>query len=161
GPTEPSSGAPKGRHQRFFSLAEAFSCCQGRGVRGTMLSRTEGKEAREPNMPARDDIGSHGEYIFCTRIMDFCDRDLLFFRPRFLGEKARTLDYLVELVSGQDRAHFFFVQVRATRKGYTRSGKRLKIGMSASAVRRFALIPAPTYLVGIDEPREIGYILAI
>jgi hypothetical protein len=112
-------------------------------------------------MAVRDDIGSRGEFIFCTRLMDFCGRDLPFFRPRFLGEKARTLGYLVELVSPRDRTAFFFVQVKATRQGYTKAGRRLKVGMSGSAVRRFSIIPAPTYLVGIDEPREVGTILAI
>jgi hypothetical protein len=112
-------------------------------------------------MAARDDIGSRGEFIFCARIMDFCGRDFPFFRPRFLGEKARTFDYPVELVSAGDQTPFFFVQVKATRKGYTRAGRRLKVGMSGPDVRRFSLIPAPTYLVGIDEAREVGYILAI
>jgi len=47
-------------------------------------------------MAAQDDIGSRGEFIFCTRIMNFCGRDLPYFRSRFLGEKAQTFDYLVE-----------------------------------------------------------------
>ena len=33
--------------------------------------------------------------------------------------------------------------------------------MSRREVRRLALYPAPTYLVGIDERQEEGYILAI
>jgi hypothetical protein len=93
--------------------------------------------------------------------MDFCGRNLPYFRPRFLGEKARTLDYLVELVSPEERTAFFFVQVKATRQGYTRAGRRLKVGMSGPDVRRFALVPAPTYLVGVDEPDEVGYLVAI
>jgi hypothetical protein len=57
---------------------------------------------------------------------------------------------------------FFFVQVKATRQGYTRGRpRRLKVGMSKADVERFALIPAPAYLVGIDEPGEVGYIQAI
>jgi hypothetical protein len=113
-------------------------------------------------MGARDDIGSRGESIFCVRIMDFCGRSLPYFRPRFLGEKAQTLDYLVELVGAGHGIPFFFVQVKATRQGYTRKRpRRLKVGMSAADVQRFAAIPAPTYLVGIDELGEVGYLLAL
>ena len=112
-------------------------------------------------MAARDDIGSRGEYLFCARITDFCGRPLPFFRPRFLGEKARTLDYLVELVDAGGRAPFFFVQVKATRKGYTRRDRRLRVEMTGADVRRLGQVPAPTYLVGMDEPGEVGYILPI
>ena len=49
-------------------------------------------------LPARDGIGSRGEFIFCARIMNFCGRILPYFRPRFFGEKAETFDYLVELL---------------------------------------------------------------
>src|SRR5215471_9738608 len=113
-------------------------------------------------MAAQDDIGSRGEFIFCTRIMNFCGRDLPYFRPRFLGEKAQSFDYLVELVDAAKGAPFFFVQVKTTRKGYTKGRlRRLKVGMSGTDVRRFCLLPAPTYLVAIDEPGEVGYIQAI
>lgn len=112
-------------------------------------------------MPARDDIGSRGEFIFCTRIMDFCGRNLPYFRPHFLGEKAQTFDYLVELVDAPSGIPFFFVQVKATRKGYTKGKARLKVGMAGADVRRFSLLPAPTYLVGIDESEEVGFLLAI
>ena len=114
-------------------------------------------------MTARDDIGSRGEAIFYVRITDFCGRSRPFFRPRFLGEKAQTLDYFVELVGAGERTPFFFVQVKTTRRGYTKRGRlpRLKVGLSRRDVRRLALYPAPTYLVGIDERQAIGYILAI
>jgi hypothetical protein len=112
-------------------------------------------------MAARDDIGSRGEFLFSVRIMDFCDRTLPYFRPRFLGEKAQTFDYLVELV-GAAGPNFFFVQVKATRLGYTKGKpRRLKVGMAAEDVQRFSRIPAPTYLVGIDEPGELAYIQAV
>jgi hypothetical protein len=110
----------------------------------------------------RDDIGSRGEYIFCARVMVFCGRRLPYFRPRFLGEKAQTLDYVVELVDAAGAAPFFFVQVKATRQGYTKGPpRRLKVGVSGADVRRLTLIPAPTYLVGIDEPGEVAYIQAV
>ncbi len=112
-------------------------------------------------MAAQDDLGSRGEYLFNYRIMSSCGRPLPYFRPRFLGEKARTLDFLVELVGTGDRTHFFFAQVKATRKGLTRKSKRLKVEMSGADVQRASLVPAPTYLVGIDEPGEAAYIVPI
>ncbi|MGL4550399.1 MAG: DUF4365 domain-containing protein [Gemmataceae bacterium] len=112
-------------------------------------------------MEGRDDIGSRGEFLFCAMIMNFCGRPLPYFRPRFLGEKARTLDYLVELVGPGDRTAFFFAQVRATRLGYTKRDHRLRVGLTAADLRRLRRVPAPTYLVGIDEIGEAGYILAV
>lgn len=114
-------------------------------------------------MAARDDIGSRGEAIFYVRITDFCGRNQPFFRPRFLGEKAQTLDYFVELVGAGERTPFFFVQVKTTREGYTKRSQlpRLKVSFSRRDVRRLALYPAPTYAVGIGERQGIGYILAI
>lgn len=114
-------------------------------------------------MAAQDDIGSRGKAIFSVRIANFCGRRRPFFRPRFLGEKARTVDFLVELIGAGERTPYFFVQVKTTREGYTRRGgpPRLKVKLSRREVRRLALYPAPTYLVGIDERQERGYILAI
>jgi Domain of unknown function (DUF4365) len=112
-------------------------------------------------MAARDDIGRRGEIIFCARVTNFCGRDTPYFRTYFLGEKAQTLDFLVELVSAAGQTRFFFAQVKTTQKGYTKRGRRLKVGMSGSDVGRFSRVPAPTYLVGIDEPRELAYILAV
>ncbi len=114
-------------------------------------------------MAARDDIGSRGEAIFFVRITDFCGRKRPLFRPRFLGEKAQALDYLVELLGAGERTPFFFAQVKTTRKGTTSRGRppRLKVGVSRRDVARLALYPAPTYLVGIDERRELGYIWAV
>lgn len=112
-------------------------------------------------MAARDDIGSRGEFIFCARIMNFCGRELPYFRPRFLGEKAQALDYLVELADTGDRTFCFFVQVRATQRGYTRRGRRLRVGISGTDLRRLSLLPAPTYLVGVDEPGKMAYLLAV
>jgi hypothetical protein len=78
-----------------------------------------------------------------------------------LGEKARTLDFLVELVGAGERTLFFFAQVKTTRKGYTKKDRRLKVEMSATDVRRATLVPAPTYLIGIDDRDETAYIAPI
>jgi hypothetical protein len=111
-------------------------------------------------MNGRDDVGGRGEHIFAARIMQFCGRPLPFFRPRFLGEKTETLDFLVELVGGAGPM-FFFAQVKATRKELTRRERRLRVGMTAADVRRAASVPAPTYLFGVDEPGEACYVVAI
>jgi Domain of unknown function (DUF4365) len=112
-------------------------------------------------MAARDGIGRRGEIIFCARITNFCGRETPYFRTYFLGEKAQTLDFMIERVGAGDHTRFFFVQVKTTRQGYTKKGRRLKVGMSGSDIPRFSFVPAPTYLVGIDEPQEIAFILAI
>lgn len=113
-------------------------------------------------MATRDYIGSRGEYIFCARITAFCGRPRPYFRPYFLGEKAATLDFLVELVDAGDRTPFFFAQVKTTQKGYTRRPpRRLKVGLSAEDLQLLARKPAPTYLVGIDEPADAGYLVGI
>ncbi len=114
-------------------------------------------------MAAQDDIGKRGELIFGVRITDPCGRNLPYFRPRFLGEKTQSIDCLVELVGDGERIPFFFAQVKATRKGLTKTGQppRLKVEVPREDVLRLARYPAPTYVVGIDEPKEVGYILAI
>ncbi len=46
-----------------------------------------------------DDIGDRGQWIFSLLMTDLCPRrDQPWFRPRFLGDKFPTFDYLVELV---------------------------------------------------------------
>jgi hypothetical protein len=54
---------------------------------------------------------------------------------------------------------YFFVQVKTTRRGYTENN-RLKLHVHKDDIQRLASFPAPTYLVGIDEIKEIGYIVS-
>jgi hypothetical protein len=84
-----------------------------------------------------------------------------YFRPRFLGDKHPTFDYLVELVGRE--AYFFFVQVKSTRQGYRqgRGTRRLRVNVDRVDVQRMAASPIPTYVVGIDEPQEVGYLLSM
>jgi hypothetical protein len=56
---------------------------------------------------------------------------------------------------------FFFVQVKTTRQGYTQRNHRLKIQVVSEDIQRLIAYPAPTYVVGIDERNETGYISAI
>jgi hypothetical protein len=114
-------------------------------------------------MATGDEIGGRGEAIFYVRVTDLCGRKRPFFRPHFLGEKFAALDYLVELIDAGEGTPFFFVQVKTTRRGQTRgtSAPCLNVRVSARDLRRMILYPAPTYVVGIDEREEEGYILAV
>ena len=47
---------------------------------------------------AREDIGERGQWLFCTLLTELCGRRHRFFRPRFLGDKFPTFDYVVEVV---------------------------------------------------------------
>jgi hypothetical protein len=77
-----------------------------------------------------------------------------------LGDKHPTFDYLVELV-GSDA--YLLVQVKATRQGYRqgKGSKRLRVNVDLVDVQRMVASPIPTYVVGIDEPRERGYLLSM
>ncbi|NES22533.1 MAG: DUF4365 domain-containing protein [Symploca sp. SIO3E6] len=88
------------------------------------------------------------------------ERGYLFDNPRFLGEKKQTIDFMVELFHDEVLIPFFFVQVKSTTMGYTSKEKRLKVQVKASDIKRLAAYPAPTYIVGIDEPGEQGYIVS-
>jgi hypothetical protein len=83
------------------------------------------------------------------------------FRPQFLGEKYPTLDFLVELTGvTAPIVPYFFVQAKATSVGYTKRQNNLKIKVSTRDMARLVSYPAPTYIIGIDERREEGYIVA-
>ena len=111
---------------------------------------------------AADDIGDRGQWLFCLLMTQICPgRNEPYFRPRFLGDKYPTFDYLVELVGSE--AYFFFVQVKATRQGYRQGGRtrRLRVNVDREDVHRMVASPIPAYVVGIDEPQEVGYLLSM
>jgi hypothetical protein len=97
---------------------------------------------------ARENIGERGQWLFSLLMTDLCGRDDPFFRPRFLGDKFPTFDYIVEVVDHPSL--FFFVQVKGTTQGYTARGDRLKVQVIQDDVDRMVACPAPTYVVGID-----------
>ncbi len=110
---------------------------------------------------AHDYIGLRGENMCNNLLTKFCPgRPLPFFKPIFLGEKFQTLDFMIELVGAGEVTPFFFIQVKTTREGYTKQGKRLKVKVSAEAMSRLRAYPAPTYVVGIDEVQEKGSIIS-
>jgi hypothetical protein len=109
-----------------------------------------------------DDIGDRGHWIFGLLVTALCPgRDDPYFRPRFLGDRYPTFDYIVELVGHE--AYFFFVQVRATTLGYRKGRRtpRLRVNVSREDVARMVASPVPAYVAGIDEPRRVGYILSV
>jgi hypothetical protein len=82
------------------------------------------------------------------------------FRPTFLGEKYPAVDFFVELIgSSGDQAGFFFAQVKTTRRGYTASG-RLNVSVDPEALAGLVRYPAPTYVIGVDEPIEVAFVAA-
>jgi hypothetical protein len=87
---------------------------------------------------------------------------LPYFDAHFLGDKCPAFDFLVELVGAGERRPYFFVQVKATREGFTAgTPPRLKAKVSRDDVRKLVLFRAPTYVVGVDEPGERAYIIAV
>jgi hypothetical protein len=85
-------------------------------------------------MGIADFIGGRGEAIAFARLTQICrdDVELPYFWPHYLGEKAQTFDFLVELVDAGEKTPFFFVQVKTTRKELTKSQTppRLRVEVS-------------------------------
>jgi hypothetical protein len=116
-------------------------------------------------MGITDYIGGRGEAIAFACLTRRCrtDSDLPFFWPHYLGEKCETFDFLVELIDAGERTPFFFVQVKTTRRGITRSRTRprLPIEVSQKDVRRMASYPAPTYVIGVQEEEERAFVISV
>lgn len=115
-------------------------------------------------MALSDDIGARGQALFFSMITRFCDRGRPLFSPCFLGDKFVGVDFLIELNDTGLSPCFFFVQVKATRQGYLIDDapiKRLRVKVSQEHMDRLRSYPAPTYVVGIDERTEQGFIIAV
>ncbi len=107
-----------------------------------------------------NELGQRGEFLFSTIITRFYGRDTPIFRPYFLGDKWPLVDFVVELLNAGDVTPYFFAQVKTTRSGYTKIDKRLRVHIRWDDMRKLALYPAPTYIVGIDDVWEEGYIIS-
>lgn len=112
-------------------------------------------------MAARDLIGKRGEAIVCARLTEFGSRALPYFDPHPLGEKCPTYDYLVELLGVGGTPAYFFAQVKATRRGYTKRKARLKTRVAAGDVRKMVRCAIPTYVIAVDEPAALAYIVSV
>lgn len=115
-------------------------------------------------MSASDDLGRRGESLCHVLLTKFCGRTRPYFNPQFLGDKFASLDFLVELIGSQRGTPYFFVQVKATRAGYQMDGtgqRRLKVKVSRRDVQRLKQYPGPTYVIGIDEPTQTGFVVSV
>jgi hypothetical protein len=118
----------------------------------------------EAAMGLTDFIGGRGEAIAFLRLARIWrdDTHQPYFWPRYLGEKGQLFDFLVELVDAGERTPFFFVQVRSTRKAFTKqTPPRLCVEVSQKEVRRTVAYLAPTYVVGIHEGEERAFVIAV
>lgn len=107
-----------------------------------------------------NELGQRGEALFYVLITKFYGRARPLFRPQFLGDKWPTVDFIVELMDAGSTTPYFFVQVKTTRDGYTKKDRRLKVQVEKDEMRKLASYPAPTYIVGVDEIGEAGYIIS-
>jgi hypothetical protein len=116
-------------------------------------------------MGIADFIGGRGEAIAFMRLGRIwrTDAELPYFWPHYLGEKAQTFDFLVELVDAGERTPFFFVQVKSTRKDFTKTQQppRLRVEVSEKDVRRMVAYPAPTYVIDVHEDQERAFIISV
>lgn len=114
-------------------------------------------------MPAdRNAIGVRGESIIVNLLTRPHNAGEPFFRPQFLGDKYPTLDFFVELVGVKEGpTPFFLVQAKTTTRGLMPRNGNLPIRVRAQDVTRLRRYPAPTYILGIDDPAESGYLLAV
>lgn len=108
----------------------------------------------------RDALGARGESLFHLLMTPFPLGGSPIFKPQFLGDKWQYLDFIVELVGADSYIPYFFVQVKTTRQGYTKKENRLKVKVEEESVIGIASYPAPTYIVGIDEIQEVGYLVS-
>jgi hypothetical protein len=117
-----------------------------------------GLEVGEP--VAGEDIGERGQWLFSLLMTDLRGRNDPWFRPRFLGDKFPTFDYIVEVVDHP--AYYFFGQVKGTMQGYTARGHRLRVQVRRDDIDRMVAFPAPTYVVRIDVNEiGVGFLLSV
>lgn len=109
----------------------------------------------------RDALGQRGEAIFTVLMTEFHGPYGPIFRPQFLGDKWPCVDFVIELVvEAGSMTPYFFVQVKTTRQGYRHKDRRLKVQVPKPHVCALARYPAPTYIIGIDEAQEQGYVVS-
>src|SRR6266496_416133 len=102
-----------------------------------------------------------GEAIVTARLIDFCGNPEPYFDVHPLGEKCPTFDYLVELVSAGDSVPYFLVQVKSTKKEFTKKERRLLVQVADDDVRRMVQCPLSTYLVGVPEPSGQAFVVSV
>jgi hypothetical protein len=113
-------------------------------------------------MNIKDYIGKRGETIFRMLITKWCGGEP-WFDDVFQGEKAEIIDFVVQLIEPTATAAVFYVQVKATGKGYSGIGanKKLNVKVSKKAVSRLKNCAGPAFVVGIDIEKDCGFLLPI
>jgi hypothetical protein len=113
-------------------------------------------------MNEKDYIGKRGEIVFAFLIGKKCE-GRFWFDCHYLGDKAETKDFMVYLIDPPRNEATFFVQVKATSKGYTGSGaqRKLKVCVTKKDVKKLKSVAGPAYVAGIDVEREHGFLCAI
>ena len=142
-------------------VAASSTCIVGR-------THSLGGQRPQPGLPMASNavseaVGQRGESIVESRLLDMGAIGKPLFRPARLDGKWPTTDLYVELVDADATlSPFFFIQVKATDEGYSEDGTRLNVELRAEDARRLAMIPAPTYVVGVEihADRE-AFILAV
>jgi hypothetical protein len=115
-------------------------------------------------MGITDFIEGRGEALAYASLAKFCRDDRLpYFWPHYLGEKFQTFDFLVELLDAGEQTPYFFVQVKTTRKAFTKTHTppRLRVEVSEEDVRRMIAYPAPTYVIGVHQGTERAFIISV
>jgi hypothetical protein len=113
-------------------------------------------------MNLNDLIGKRGEDLFRVMISKWCDGKP-WFEAMFQGDKAEPADFLVRLHWTTSGDATFYVQVKATRRGYSGKGDRRKLRVSVSRkdVKKLQALRVPVYVVGIDIDEEVGFVMAV
>ncbi|MEB3120345.1 MAG: hypothetical protein VKL41_03885 [Snowella sp.] len=106
-------------------------------------------------------IGDRGEIIFELAITYYSQFSPPLFKPAFLGEKWKPVDYYVELCGVKNETPFFFVQVKTTQNEIDLQNQILNINVSKEKCENLFKVTAPTYLVGIHEPSQRAFIISV
>ena len=113
-------------------------------------------------MSAANFVGERGEALAYARLTDYQGLPRPLFRPYFLGARAQTIDYLIELEGvSQPFTPYFFVQVKATAQVGRQPGRNLRVKVSLKDSALLVRYPAPTYILGIEERTGQGFIFAV
>ncbi len=117
-------------------------------------SPSEIKAARSPH-ELLNAIGSRGEAIAFVRLSEG-----YLFNLYFMGDKAETSDYLIEL-RDRNTPSFAFLQVKSTSVGQYTAGGQLQTKITTNELTLLKEKPLPTYYVGVDESAEMVYIAPV
>lgn len=105
-------------------------------------------------------IGKRGENIFSTIISRNVDTKGFLLDPTFLGEKFPTVDFHVDLLKYKKKRAFFFASVKTTTQGYKSNDTKLNISIPKKELSRLKKLCVPVYIFGIDEVKEVGYVVS-